>query len=111
LADASTIIAPSESVASERTTTAPFELAAPECAMSAPAGNDATVTVPLEVPHNDDDDDSDDDNDDNVMMMMMMIMMMKSGAMRQGVDPTKFSLHSMILFMEKWKSAMACLSY
>ncbi len=37
LAHASTIIAPSEQVASQRTTTAPSELAAPESAMSAPA--------------------------------------------------------------------------
>ena len=49
MAHASTIIAPSERVASERTTTAPSELAAPECAMSAPAGNDATVEVAIDV--------------------------------------------------------------
>ena len=52
----------------------------------------------------------------------------KAGAMRLGVDPTKFSFHSlriggmcalraagaplsMILFMGRWKSAPACLSY
>ena len=47
----------------------------------------------------------------------------KAGAMRLGVDPTMFSLHSlriggacalraaMTLFMGRWKSAPACLSY
>ena len=49
LAHASTIIAPSEQVASQRTTTAPSELAAPESAMSAPAGNGATDIVDTEV--------------------------------------------------------------
>ena len=49
LAHASTIIAPSEQVASQRTTTAPSELAAPESAMSAPADNGATDIVDTEV--------------------------------------------------------------
>ena len=49
LAHASTIIAPSEQVASQRTTTAPSELAAPESAMSAPAGNGATDKVAVEI--------------------------------------------------------------
>ena len=49
LAHASAIIAPSEQVASQRTTSAPFELAAPESAMSAPAGNGATAEVIIEV--------------------------------------------------------------
>jgi len=47
LAHASTIIAPYEQVASQRTTTAPSELAAPE--MSAPADNGATDIVDTEV--------------------------------------------------------------
>ena len=58
----------------------------------------------------------------------MMRRAVKAGAMRLGVDPTKFSLHSLriggacalraagaplsvILFMGRWKSAPACLSY
>ena len=49
LAHASTIIAPSEQVASRRTTTTPSELAAPESAMSAPVGNGATDIVAAEV--------------------------------------------------------------
>jgi len=45
LSNASTIIAPSEPVASQRTTSAPSELAAPESAMSAPADNEVAVEV------------------------------------------------------------------
>ena len=49
LAHASTIIAQSEQVASQRTTSALSELAAPESAMSAPADNGATDIVDIEV--------------------------------------------------------------
>ena len=58
----------------------------------------------------------------------VMRLAVKAAAMRLGVDPSKFSLHSlriggacalraagaplsMILFMGRWKSAPACLSY
>ena len=57
-----------------------------------------------------------------------MCQAVKAAALRLGVDPAKFSLHSlrigeacalraagaplsMILFMGRWKSAPACLSY
>ena len=49
LAHASTIIAPSEQVASQRTTSAQSELAAPGSAMSPPADNGATDIVDTEV--------------------------------------------------------------
>ena len=49
LALASTIIALSEQVASQRATSAQSELAAPESAMSTPAGNGATDIVDIEV--------------------------------------------------------------
>ena len=49
LAHASTIIAQSEQVASQRTTSALSELAAPESAMSALADNGATDIVDIEV--------------------------------------------------------------
>ena len=49
LAHASTIIAPSEQVASQRATSAPSELAAPESAISTPADNGATDIVDSEV--------------------------------------------------------------
>jgi hypothetical protein len=47
LAHASTIITPSEQVASQRTTTAPSELAAPESAMSAPLSSASPEVVRL----------------------------------------------------------------
>ena len=63
-----------------------------------------------------------------VLTYAVMRRAVKAEAMRLGVDPTKFSLHSlriggacalraagaplsMILFMGRWKSAPACLSY
>ena len=49
LAHASTTIAPSEQVASQRATSAQSELAAPESAMSTPAENGATDMVDIEV--------------------------------------------------------------
>ena len=63
-----------------------------------------------------------------VLTYAVMRQAVKAAAIRLGVDPTKFSLHSlriggacalraagaplsMILFMGRWKSAPACLSY